>query len=125
MSQVEEVELTLGTLGGGALEERFAIERDKVLANIRNPNAAAKGRRSVTITVTFDPREDRQFAGVTATVTSKTAPDHPVAAFVLISKRDGVVVGTETRPKKGDPRQTELPENVREMPAQRAKEEKS
>jgi hypothetical protein len=126
MSQVEEQEVTLAALGGGAVEERFARERDALLENLRDPNTSAKAKRSITVVITFEPREDRQFTAITAQVTSKLAPDVPVAAFAVIGKKDGVVIATEARPRKGaDPRQTELPENVREMPAQRAKEEKS
>ncbi len=104
--------ITLSTLKGGALEERFQRELTRVLSNIRDPNTAQASVRSVHIKLTFKPSEDRQFAGVTAQVSSKLAPDKPITTFTLFDRDgDDLVVAVEriqTGRDGDDPRQAEL-----------------
>lgn len=52
--------LTLDNVGGGAAPELFQHELEKVLANIRDVNTPAKKARTITLSIAFLPKEDRQ-----------------------------------------------------------------
>lgn len=105
-----EQKLSLTGLKGGALEERFQRELARVLANIRDPNTSKEKKRSITVKLTFTPADDRQYAAITAEVSSKLAADAPVTTFTLFTERDGELVATEpiTTEVDDDPRQTSL-----------------
>jgi hypothetical protein len=104
-----EQALSLSGMKGGALEERFQRELQRLLLNIRDPNTSRDTQRSITIQLTFKPSDDRQFAAISTRVTSKLAPDQPVTTFALFDFDDGVMVATERIAKAGDdPRQTDL-----------------
>lgn len=100
----------LSTIKGGALEERFQRELERVLANIADPNTSRETGRAITIQLVFKPADDRQYAAVTARVTSKLAPDRPLTTFTLFEEQgDGLRIAVEQVPRAGeDPRQVEL-----------------
>ncbi len=63
----------LSKIGGGALQERFNREFEKVIKNMKDPNTSYKETRKVTITLTLKQDEDRNSCVCTCEVTSKLA----------------------------------------------------
>lgn len=81
---MEETKMTLATVNHGAACELFEQELDKVLANIADPNTKADGVREITLTVKFEPDDERLMANTTVTAKCKLqAPRaHKSVAFV-------------------------------------------
>lgn len=104
---MDEQFVTLVSLGQGAALEKFQDTLDRVLENILDPNTKATAVRSVTLTVTFKPDEDRSFANAVIDVKGKLAPPKPVGTAIYIGKRGGLAVATER-----DARQMKLDDNV-------------
>ncbi|MDE6661992.1 MAG: hypothetical protein K2K46_01490 [Lachnospiraceae bacterium] len=67
------MDVNLNSIGGGALQERFNREFEKVVKNMKDPNTSYKETRKVTITLTFKQDEDRNTAVCTCEVQSKLA----------------------------------------------------
>lgn len=63
----------LNKIGGGALQERFNREFEKVVKNMKDPNTSFKEARKVTITMTLKQDEDRNTCVCTCEVSSKLA----------------------------------------------------
>lgn len=63
----------LNSIGGGALQERFNREFEKVVKNMKDPNTPYKDVRKITITLTLKQDEDRRLASCTCEVASKVA----------------------------------------------------
>lgn len=63
----------LNKIGGGALQQRFNREFEKVVKNMKDPNTSYKEARKVTITLTFKQDEERNAAVCTCEVQSKLA----------------------------------------------------
>ncbi len=117
----ETVAVSLSTLAGGRLEERFQLALGETLENIRDPNTSKDVVRKITITLEFKPQEDRQFALCKFEVGTKPAKTTPVHSFLDISKQDGVLIATEHQRKPE--RQLPLPDNV--QPITPAKKEET
>src|SRR5262245_44360057 len=92
---MDEKFLSLETLGHGAAVEMFNDELSKVLDNILDPNTTATAARSVTLTFTIKPDEDRTYGPGTIEVTTKFAPRKGVGVPVYIGRRAGKAVATE------------------------------
>jgi hypothetical protein len=95
--------VTLDTIGGGALPELFAAELARVLANIADPNTKAESKREIAIKVTFAPKADRDVADVSLVCSSKLAGIVKVSTTVFMGKQAGKLVAVEN-----DPRQSTL-----------------
>lgn len=65
--------LDLNSIGGGALQERFNREMEKVVKNMKDPNTPYKDVRKVTITLAFAQDEERNTAVCKIDVASKLA----------------------------------------------------
>lgn len=63
----------LGSIGGGALQERFDREFEKVVKNMKDPNTSYKEARKVVVTLTLRQDEDRNTSVCTCEVQSKLA----------------------------------------------------
>lgn len=87
----------LDKLAGGALTERFAVEMDKVIKNIYDPNTEPDKKRKITITVTIEPSHDRQTAIMHINTKSVLQPMMPVQTPILLDKnlRTGQVSAAE------------------------------
>lgn len=72
--KAEFEKMNLKNLCNGAAAELFDRELDAVLGNIADPNAKAKVARTITLTVTVLPTEDRSRGVVGVKCTSKLAP---------------------------------------------------
>jgi hypothetical protein len=99
--------VSLDTLGQGAAIEKFEDELNRVLENILDPNTKPTAARSVTLTVTVKPDEDRSFANTMIEVKSKLAPSRAVGTAIYIGRHAGRAVATER-----DTRQMTFNDNV-------------
>lgn len=99
--------VSLDTLGGGAAVEMFNDELSKVLENILDPNTKATATRSVTLTVTIKPDEDRTYSNAVIEAKAKVASVKGVGLPIYVGKHAGKAVATER-----DSRQLELKDNV-------------
>lgn len=70
--------IKLEEMAGGALQERFAAEFQRVLNNLTDPNTSFKDKREITIKMSFVQNEERNDFAVDCKVTSKLAPPTPV-----------------------------------------------
>lgn len=85
-------DMTLANLGGGAAEELFAAELSAVLANIDDPNTDAEAKRTITLTVVFEPEGNRREAKVRIGCKSRLAATLPHALTVGIGMDQGKLV---------------------------------
>jgi len=95
--------VTLDTIGNGALLELFSEELARVLANIADPNTEATTKRAITVTVSFKPKSDREIADVDLKCSSKLAGIVTVQTRVFMGRRNGRLIAVED-----DPRQSNL-----------------
>lgn len=87
---------SLDQVMNGAVNERFQAELSKVWQNIFDPNTNPEQKRSVTLTFTFKPNQNRDAASMSFNVSSKVAAPIPVQQTVLMYQRDdGSVIVTE------------------------------
>ena len=71
---LEEKDVSLANIGQGAAIEQFDYELQRVLKNIMDPNTQAKAKRSITLKLTVQPSEDRDYANTSISVKSDLAP---------------------------------------------------
>lgn len=95
-------EVTLETVGGGAALELFERELRDVLKNIQDPNTDAEATRSIALTVSFSPHEDRESAGIAVAAKTKLAPARPHVSHVYIGQKDGRLLAVEHDPRQSD-----------------------
>ncbi|HEY9734904.1 MAG TPA: hypothetical protein V6D06_01435 [Trichocoleus sp.] len=100
----QEVFISLENLCRGAAIERFNEELQKVLRNIVDPNTPARAKRCITLKVVIAPSEERDFATIAVTATSKTADPMPVTTSVMIGSSGGLVGATELSNRHHQPR---------------------
>lgn len=93
--------IKLGTLAGGAIEERFGEAMDKVLVNIKDRNTDAKAKREITIKVTVTPDDLREVGDVDIGVETKLAGPRKVGTQLFVQHHKGKTVATENDPKQG------------------------
>ena len=78
--------INLETFAGGALQEKFDMAAETVLANMQDSNTPWKNKRSITVKVTFQQNEDRDDTQVDVSVDHKTAPVAPISTRMAIGK---------------------------------------
>lgn len=103
----EEKFVSLDTLAQGAAVEMFNDELSKVFENILDVNTKATATRSVTLTVTIKPDDDRTYSNLVIEAKSKVAPVKGVGLPIYVGKHAGKAVATER-----DTRQLEFSDNV-------------
>lgn len=89
--------LNLKNLCNGAAAEIFDRELDAVCQNISDVNAKAKVARTITLTVTVIPTEDRSRGVVSVKCTSKLAPADGLEASVDFSQEGRKAVAYQRR----------------------------
>ena len=89
--------VTLDTIGKGGAQEKFEIELAKVLENIRDPNTEWKGKRKITLTVEFVPKENRAEADLITNVVGTLAPMKPVISTIFFGLQEGQLKAAEIR----------------------------
>lgn len=82
---INENPLTLHNLGRGDIVERFNEELEKVLHNIKDPSTPS-GKRSIVISISFLPNEDREEADIDVNVTSKLLPKTKYSSAIVIAR---------------------------------------
>lgn len=87
--------LTLDNLGAGAAKELFQHELEKVLENILDPNTDAKCKRTVVLTVTIVPGDNRDECATLIEATSKLAPFKGAGCTLFVGRKDGIAVATQ------------------------------
>lgn len=89
--------VNLEAFAGGALQEKFDMAIETVLANMQDMNTPWKNKRSITVKVTFQQNEDRDDTQVDVSVDWKTAPVAPISTRMAIGKdlKTGEVYATE------------------------------
>lgn len=92
--------VSLATMGGGAVIERFNYELAKVMKNIGDINTKATEPRTVTLTVTIKPNESRDFTNVNVNVKSKLASIKSQDISFHLIEQDGELVALEYNPKQ-------------------------
>ena len=95
-------DVSLETLAGGAVPERFDLAWADLLENVLDPNTDPKEVRELVIKVKVRPQEDREGAAVRVEVLKKLAPPRAVVAPIHIGQRDGTPVAVGYDPKTLD-----------------------
>ncbi len=91
----QERSVSLSNIADGAIDEQFHIEFQKVLRNIADPNTSEEKVRTITITLNFKPSQERDFATLDTSVTSKLAPARSIPSTILIDAVGSSVSATE------------------------------
>lgn len=94
------IEVTLASVQNGAAPELWQHEWKRVLQNIQDPNTDPEQKRSVTITVSVEPSEDREGGVVTLEVSSKIAGPKPLKSAVHFADKHGQPVAVSFDPKQ-------------------------
>ena len=74
---------------GGAFLERADYEMAKIMNNIIDPNTKATAKRTLTLTFTLIPDDDRTNIGIDCVVKSKLASTNPVTTSLFVTGREG------------------------------------
>lgn len=84
--------VSLNTLCGGGVVERFDDELRNVIKNIKDPNTSDKVRE-ITLKVKIKVNDARDYCAVVADISSKTLPPKPITTsmFIGIDPKDGPV----------------------------------
>jgi hypothetical protein len=111
---MEKVEIvSLESLSGGAIVERFSLALQEVLDNIIDPNTDAKKTRAISLKFTVKPDESREFCTVEIGSEVKLAPISPLSTQFFIGMKDGKGVACERSTRQADMfEKTPLPANV-------------
>jgi hypothetical protein len=78
--------LTLDNICSGAVAERFQRSLQQILKNIRDVNAPAKSKRSLTMEFTFEPHVDRCGAEVSFKIKEKLVGDEVVKGNIYMAQ---------------------------------------
>ena len=78
--------ISIAALAGGAVQERFEYELNKVLENIADMNTRAKTKRKLTLTLTFEANEKRDDISVDIQSKISVAPIKPLETRFYLDK---------------------------------------
>lgn len=78
--------VNLEEFAGGALQEKFDVAMESVLANMLDPNTPWKNKREINIKVTFEQNEDRDDTKVDVSVVPKLAAVKSIGTRMAIGK---------------------------------------
>jgi len=112
--------VSLETLRGGAVSERFDIALQNVLDNILDPNTEPEKTRSITLKFSIKPNKDRDFCAVSISSDVKLAPISSLGTEFFIGKQNGKLVACERSLRQTDMlAETPLPDNVTPLPTKK------
>lgn len=106
MSIKNPINFSLSEIAEGGVQEKFAIEMEKVANNILDPNTEAKAKRKVTLELTLIPNDNRDAIDVMVNVKSKLAPQEGVATTMLLGRNSDTGMIEANELKSGIPGQT-------------------
>lgn len=90
--------INLPDLGDGAVGERIALEINRVLANIADPNTEASFKRELTLTLVFAPDAERDVIRTKIKAKTKLAPARDIETKLILDvDNDGQVIGAELK----------------------------
>lgn len=92
--------VTLDNLAGGHAAELFEHELRKVLADVDNPNTPARGVRTITLTVSLKPAENRETAEVIVSSKVKLPGFKPAGAMIHLAHRGGQLLALGADPRQ-------------------------
>ncbi|MDR2976885.1 MAG: replication terminator protein [Streptococcaceae bacterium] len=78
-----KINLNLSSIAAGGLQENFNLEIQKVFENIHDPNTEAKAKRTLTLTLTVVPDENREVLAVDSAIKLALAPTKSVATTII------------------------------------------
>lgn len=78
--------VNLEEFAGGALQEKFDVAMEQVLANMLDPNTPWKNKREINIKVSFEQNEDRDDTHVDVSVVPKLAAVKSIGTRMAIGK---------------------------------------
>jgi hypothetical protein len=97
----EPIPINIGNICEGALVEAFAVELDKVLKNIMDPNTEARAKRSITFEVAFHPKDDRVQVNTEFSSKTRLAGLIPVNQKIFVGKdAEGVLYALDEDPRQ-------------------------
>lgn len=99
---MDYADLTIETVAGGSVPERFEAELEKVIENVMDPNTKPDAQRRIRIDVKIKPTEDRSNGTVSVEVSSKLAGQKSDAGPFYIGRQDGKLTAVTTDPEQGD-----------------------
>lgn len=89
--------IDLNKIANGALLEMANREMKKILENIADPNTKESAKRSLTITLTFEPSKGRDVASTDIQVKSKLVPRNGASTNFIIGEDSNGVTGGEMK----------------------------
>ena len=99
----------------GAFEERVDYEMNRVVDNILDRSTKATGKRKITLTIEFQPDDDRQVIGVSVTAKSTLVATNPVTTSLCITNDyNGEMIVAEMVPQI--PGQMDMAGEIQESP---------
>ncbi|KRK83443.1 hypothetical protein FC78_GL001399 [Companilactobacillus bobalius DSM 19674] len=98
-------------MSNGGVQEKFEQELKKVSENILDENTDAKKKRSVTITLTYLPNDNRDAISVYSEVKSKLVPQNGVSTTLLVGRNDDTGAIEANELKSGIKGQTYIDDN--------------
>ena len=91
---------TLINIGGGRAQDVFARELETVLENIADPRTPAKAKRSIVLTITFEPTETRGQLMTSIRAKSKIAKPGESKTLVWASLQDDGIAAFNQDPSE-------------------------
>ncbi|EOH96356.1 hypothetical protein [Enterococcus pallens] len=85
---MENIDLNLSTLNGGALQEKFEYEMKNVMENILDKNTDPTKKRSVTLKIDMIPDKERELMVLSCSSQSKIVPREETTTKVLFGRND-------------------------------------
>jgi hypothetical protein len=92
--------IDLNTLNSGAVLDLFAVEWQKLLDNINDPNTKPNAVRKLKIEIAVKPAEDRRNAESSVSVTTNLASIMPHKSSIVIGVEDGKVMAYTFDPRQ-------------------------
>lgn len=94
---MEQEQVTLANIGGGAAMELFHAEFQRCLENIQDVNTDPEARRTITITIALAPDEKRSRIDATIKAKSSLAALRPAEALIYLARVQGQNIAKEVR----------------------------
>jgi len=79
------MEASILEMARGAIAERTDYEMGRVMQNIMDPNTKPTEKRKITLTIEFQPDDDRSTISVSVTAKSTLAPTTPIKTALYAS----------------------------------------
>ena len=94
---MNDEQVTLANIGGGAAMELFHAELQRCLENIQDVNTDPEAKRTITITVQLSPDEKRARIDATIKAKSSLAALKPAEALIYVARVKGQHIAKEMR----------------------------